>query len=88
MYVMTRSLIGIKKIKQIFNIMHCFVIIHIFQHFVGGNGPSENYPDPIQADGSRTMPVRKLPVKRASSQQSETCQYKYKCLHLEEDFTT
>ncbi|KAL3861755.1 hypothetical protein ACJMK2_007778 [Sinanodonta woodiana] len=58
------------------------------KHFVGVNGPSENYPDPIQADGLRTMPVRKLPGKRASSQQSETSQHKYKCLHLEEDFTT
>ncbi|KAK3578050.1 hypothetical protein CHS0354_039608 [Potamilus streckersoni] len=52
-------------------------------HFVGGNGPSENYPDPIQADGSHTMPARKLPVKRAFLQQNETSKHKYRCLHME-----
>ena len=24
----------------------------LFQHFVGGNGPTNDYPDPVSADGS------------------------------------
>ncbi|KAK3603843.1 hypothetical protein CHS0354_042850 [Potamilus streckersoni] len=58
------------------------------EHSFGGNGPAENYPDPIQADGSHTMIARKLPVKRASLQQNETSQHKFKCLHLDKNTST
>lgn len=32
--------------------------------FVGGNGPIEEHPDPIPADGSKPTLVRKPPTKR------------------------
>ncbi|XP_033731763.1 uncharacterized protein LOC117321455 [Pecten maximus] len=31
------------------------------KHFVGGNGPTAMYPDPIQADGSSSTPARHRP---------------------------
>lgn len=34
-----------------------------FQHFVGGNGPTDQYPDPIQADGTGTKPARKKVIR-------------------------
>lgn len=39
------------------------------KHFVGGNGPTDEYPDPVQADGSVSKPARKKLV-RGSPQKS------------------
>ncbi|XP_046570809.1 uncharacterized protein LOC124279051, partial [Haliotis rubra] len=36
------------------------------KHFVGGKGPSREYPDPVPADGACPKPVRKPPLKRPS----------------------
>jgi hypothetical protein len=35
-----------------------------FQHFWGENGPTDNYPDPVPADGSRVTPTRPPPKRR------------------------
>ncbi len=36
----------------------------IFQHFVGENGPTKEYQDPISADGCVSTPARKPPKRR------------------------
>ncbi|XP_061680040.1 DNA-binding protein RFX2 isoform X4 [Syngnathoides biaculeatus] len=42
------------------------------KHFVGENGPTDQYPDPIQADGTPCKPTRPLPRKRLKPD-SENC---------------
>lgn len=36
----------------------------MLQHFVGGNGPTDAYPDPFPADGSNVTQARPLPKRR------------------------
>ncbi|KAK3107302.1 hypothetical protein FSP39_011470 [Pinctada imbricata] len=42
------------------------------KHFVGGKGPTELFPDPIQADGSTIKPSRPKPKRRCESPTTET----------------
>lgn len=35
-------------------------LLNYIQHFVGGNGPTVEFPDPLQADGSAVRPTRPL----------------------------
>lgn len=36
------------------------LLLNYLQHFVGGNGPTVEFPDPLQADGSAVRPTRPL----------------------------
>lgn len=42
------------------------IFLHYIQHFVKGNGPTEQFPDPVLADGSVPRPTRPL-LKRTNS---------------------
>ncbi|CAH3139741.1 unnamed protein product [Pocillopora meandrina] len=42
-------------------------------HFVGGNGPTEKWLDPVPADGIPPVPARKLPAKRRHASLPSEC---------------
>ena len=46
---------------------------YLQQHFVGKNGPTEKWPDPVPADGSPPVPARKLPAKRRHASLPSDC---------------
>ncbi|KAK3085034.1 hypothetical protein FSP39_023160 [Pinctada imbricata] len=50
------------------------------KHFVGGKGPTELFPDPIQADGSTIKPSRPKPKRRCESPTTETVTKRRKVL--------
>lgn len=54
---------GVFKLKCCTHVLILVVFISL-QNFVGGNGPIEEHPDPIPADGSKPTLVRKPPTKR------------------------
>ena len=57
-----RLLKGVFKLKCCTHVLILVVFISL-QNFVGGNGPIEEYPDPIP-DGSKPTLARKPPTKR------------------------
>lgn len=54
---------GVFKLKCCKYVLILVVFITV-QHFVGGNGPTNEHPDPIPADGSKPTHSRKPPAKR------------------------
>ncbi|KAK3590528.1 hypothetical protein CHS0354_010632 [Potamilus streckersoni] len=56
--------------------------------FDGGNEPTENYRDTNQGGGPHTMPARKFPVNKPSSEQNETRPHERKYLQLKEITST
>lgn len=35
----------------VYNLTHLHIFLHYYQHFVGGQGPTADHPDPLRADG-------------------------------------
>lgn len=50
------------------------------QHFVGGNGPTVEFPDPLQADGSAVRPTRPLRKRTSTFTESNPVSKKKKLL--------
>ena len=62
----------------VFVISHCQCHCHcqtkriLFQHFVGGNGPTRKYPDPVPADGGKATAFRDNPKRKKLAQVRQT----------------
>lgn len=54
------------------------------KHFVGGNGPTVEFPDPLQADGSAVRPTRPLRKRTSTFTESNPVSKKKKSFYVQQ----